>query len=251
VTTIDHLTRISATGSSLPEAHERLNQLVPEGMVLVLSYYRNEFGVNTLKENGESDEIAIRKIETKLPRNARIITKRLIQKSTSRTIQVQVSGNLKDALDEAKFMITPPEVVRGGKLMTPASNGVFGIGAKKAVYLVNVGVTAIAEAVFETPVDLIGCVGSEQMKELILSIKDWYKTTASTHPYLFLPDKTCQVCGKSLKANPHKSPQKVMCENCASMHLGTANWETALKHLNLDFGPGLPVDILLMADNIK
>jgi hypothetical protein len=251
VTTIDHLTRVSATGSSLPEAQERLNQLVPEGKVLVLSYYRNEFGINTLKESGESDEIAIRKIESKLPRNARIITKRLIQKATSRTIQVQVSGNLKEALDEAKFMITPPEIVRGGKLISPASNGVFGIGAKKAIYNVNVGVSAIAEAVFETPVDMFGCVGTPEIKELVLSIKDWYKATASTHPYLYLPERACQICAKPLKANPYKSPQKVMCENCANMHLGTANWDAALKHLNLDFGPGLPVDILLMADKIK
>jgi hypothetical protein len=235
----------------LLEAQERLKQIVPEGMVLVLSYYRNDYGMNTLKENGESDEIAIRKVETKLPRNAKIISKKLIQKATSRSIQVQVTGNLKEALDEAKFMISPPEVVRSGKLLTASTNGVFGIGAKKAVYTVNVGIPAVAEAVFETPVDLTGCVGTQQMKDLVLSIKDWYKDRASKNAYLYLPEKTCQICGKSLRGNPHLSPQKIMCENCACQYLGTSNWDAALKHLNLDFGPGLPVDILLMADKIK
>ena len=76
-------------------------KLIPEGSLLVLSYYRNEFGVNSLKESGESDEIAIRKVETRLPKNATILSKRLITKATSRVIQVQVNGGLKEALDEA------------------------------------------------------------------------------------------------------------------------------------------------------
>ena len=225
-------------------------KLIPEGSLLVLSYYRNEFGVNSLKESGESDEIAIRKVETRLPKNATILSKRLITKATSRVIQVQVNGGLKEALDEAKFRISPPGIVRTGKLVSQASNGVFGIGAKKAVYNVIVGVPAVAEAVFETPVELIGCAGSQDMKELIEALKQWYKSTASKYAYLYLPEKTCQVCGKPLKANPYKSPQKVMCENCANVLLGTANWEAALKHLNLNLGPGIPIEIVEMADKI-
>ena len=53
VVLIDHLSRISASGATLKEAQERLIKLVPEGSVLVLSYYRSEFGLNALKESGE------------------------------------------------------------------------------------------------------------------------------------------------------------------------------------------------------
>lgn len=248
MTTIDHLTRITASGSSLPEAHERLKQLVPEGKVLVLSYLRSDYGMASIKETGESDEIAIRKVETRIPRNAKIISKRLTQKATTRVLQIQVSGSLKEALDEAKFMISPPEVVRGGKLLTPASSGLFGIMAKKAVYNVTVGIPAIAEAVIDTPVDLTGCVGNEDLKQLIDAIKDWYKSRASKSAYLYLPGKLCQVCGKSLEGNPYLTPQRVLCENCANVALGTANWSSALKHLNLDFGPGVPTEIMVLAD---
>lgn len=224
---------------------------MPENTVLILSYYRSEFGLQALKELGETDEIAIRKVETRLPRNARIISKKLSVKSTSRLIRVDVSGGLKEALDEAKFLISPPEVVRNGKQITPATSGVFGIGAKKAVYSVNVGVNAVAEAVYETPVDLTGCVGSPEMKYLIDLMKDWYKTTASKNPYLFLPDKLCQACGKPLKNNPFLTPTRVLCENCTNLMLGTTNWSSALKHLNLDFGPGVPLAILDYVENIK
>lgn len=225
-----------------------MTKLVPEGTVLVLSYYRSEFGLNALKESGESDEIAIRKVESRLPRNAKIISKKLVIKATSRTIQVQVNGNLKEALDEAKYLISPPEIVRNGKIITPASNGVFGIGAKKAVYAVIVGVNAVAEAVYETPVDLTGCVGSPDIKALIDAMKAWYKDSASKNAYLFLPDKLCQSCGKPLKANPFLTPKRVLCENCTNLMLGTTNWEAALKHLNLDFGPGVPADLISQAE---
>lgn len=235
----------------MTEAQEKLIKLVPENTVLILSYYRSEFGLQAIKEIGESDEIAIRKVETRLPRNAKIITKKLSVKSTSRLIRVDVAGGLKEALDEAKFLISPPEVVRSGKLVTAATSGVFGIGAKKAVYSVNVGVNAVAEAVYETPVDLTGCVGSPMMKQLVDLIKDWYKTSASKNPYLYLPDKLCQVCGKPLKNNPFLTPTRVMCENCTNLMLGTTNWNSALKHLNLDFGPGVPLTILDFGEKLK
>lgn len=250
VVLIDHLSRISASGATLKEAQERLIKLVPEGSVLVLSYYRSEFGLNALKESGESDEIAIRKVETRLPRNAKIISKKLVVKATTRSIQVQVNGALKEALDEAKFLISPPEVVRSGKLVSPATNGVFGIGAKKAVYTVTVGVNAVAEAVYETPVDLTGCVGAAQLKILIDAMKAWYKSSASQNSFLYLPDKLCQACGKPLKANPFLTPKRVLCENCTNLMLGTTNWESALKHLNLDFGPGVPSDIVAYAETL-
>lgn len=241
---IDYLTRISASAPSLDEAKEKLIQLVPSEQVLVLSYYRSEYGLQALKESGDSDEIAIRKVETKLPRNAKIISKKLTIHATNRSLQVSVSGNLKEALEEAKFLISPPEIVKSGKLLTPASSGVFGIGAKKAVYQVIVGQLSIAEAVYETPIDLTGCLGSVQMKQLVDSLKEWYKSEASKSSYLFLPTKMCDECQKPLRMNPFKTPNHVYCENCTNTMLGNTSWGSALRSLNLYFGPGVPKNII-------
>jgi hypothetical protein len=248
---IDYLTRISASASSLDEAKEKLIQLVPSEQFLVLSYYRSEFGLQALKESGDSDEIAIRKIETKLPRNAKVISKKLSVHSTNRSLQVSVAGGLKEALDEAKFLISPPEIVKSGKLLTQANTGVFGFGATKAIYQVTVGQLSIAEAVFETPVDLTGCLGSVQMKQLVDALKEWYKTEASKSSYLFLPNKVCDECQKPLRMNPFKTPNHVYCENCTNTMLGTTSWASALRSLNLYFGPGLPQDIIDFADKLK
>lgn len=235
----------------MKEAQDNLKRIVPEDMVLIVSYYRSDFGLKAIKESGESDEIAIRKVETRIPRNAKITSKRLVMKATNRTIQVQVNGGLKEAMEEARFVINPTEVVRGGKQIAAATNGVFGVGAKKAIYTVTVGVNAVAEAVFETPCDLTGMIGKPDMKQLIDAMKDWYKTSASKNSYLFLPDKLCTSCGKPLRANPFLTPKHVLCENCVNQLLGTANWDSALKHLNLDFGPGVPAEIMAMAETIK
>ena len=248
---IDYLTRISASGASLDEAKEKLTQMVPSEQLLVLSYYRSDYGLQALKESGDSDEIAIRKVETKLPRNAKIISKKLTVHATNRTLQVSVSGTLKDALEEAKFLISPPEIVKTGKLSSPATSGVFGIGAKKAIYQVIVGQLSIAEAVFETPVDLTGCLGSSSMKQLIDALKGWYKEEALKNNYLFLPNKVCDECQKPLRMNPFKTPNHVYCENCTNSTLGNTSWASALRSLNLYFGPGVPKDIIELAEKIK
>ena len=248
---IDHLSRISASGSNLDEAKERLKKLVPDDLVLTLSYYRSDYGIQAIKENGETDDIAIRKVETRIPRNAKIVSKKLTVKSTSRNIQVSVNGSLKDALDEARYLIGPSEVVRTGKLVSPSTQGIFGVGAKKAVYLVNVGQMAIAEAVYETPVDLTGCVGSAQMKNLIDQLKEWYKAEALKNSFLFLPDKRCEECGKPLKNNPFVTPNHVLCENCTNLFLGTTNWSLAIKHINLHLGPGVPKTIIETSESMK
>jgi len=248
---IDHLSRISASGSTLDEAKDRLKRLVPEDLVLVLSYYRSDYGIQAIKEKGETDDIAIRKVETRIPRNAKIISKKLTMKSTSRNIQVSVAGTLKDALDEARYLIGPSETVRTGKLISAATQGVFGVGAKKAVYLVNVGQMAVAEAVYETPVDLTGCVGSQQMKDLIDQLKEWYKAEALKNNYLFLPDKRCDECSKPLKNNPFVTPGHVLCENCTNLYLGTTNWNLAIKHINLHMGPGVPRSIIETSESMK
>lgn len=220
-------------------------------MVLVLSYYRSDYGIQAIKETGENNDLAIRKAESRIPRNAKIISKKLSVKSTNRVIEVRVFGGIKEALEEAKFLIAANEVVRNGKMISAESGGIFGIGAKKAVYHVVVGVNAVAEAVYEIPIDLTGCIGTPQMKILIDMIKDWYKHQAEKNPYLFLPDKLCQSCGKPLKNNPYLTPTKVLCENCTNQMLGTANWTSAIRHLNLDFGPGMPQEILDYAENLN
>ena len=248
---IDYLTRISASAPSLDEAKEKLTQLVPSDQVLVLSYYRSDYGIQALKESGETDEIAIRKVESKIPRNAKIMSKRLIIHATNRTLQVTVEGGLKEALEEAKFMISPPEIVKTGKILTPATSGVFGIGAKKAVYQVIVGQPSIAEAVYETPIDLSGCLGSAKMKQLVDALKEWYKTEALKSNYLFLPNKLCDECQKPLRMNPFKTPNHVFCENCTSNLLGNTSWGSALRSLNLYFGPGVPQPIIDLAEKIK
>ncbi len=235
----------------MDEAKERLKKLVPEELVLVLTYYRSDYGIQAIKEKGETDEIAIRKVESRLPRNAKIISKKLTVKSTSRNIQISVSGTLREALDEAKFLIGPSEVVRTGKLVSAASQGVFGVGAKKAVYLVNVGQMAVAEAVYETPVDLTGCVGSSQMKTLIDQLKEWYKSEALKNSFLFLPDKKCDECGKPLKNNPFVTPNHVLCENCTNLFLGTTNWTVAIKRINLHLGPGVPKHIIDTSESLN
>lgn len=248
---ITTLTRISTSGETLQEALSNMTPLVPEGMVLVLAYSRSDHGQSVFKESGESDEIAIRKVETRLPRNAKVLSKRLITKSTSRVIQVSVNGGLKEALEEARFLISPTESVRSGKLLTPASSGIFGVGAKKAVYAVTVGINAVAEVLVEVPVDLTGCVGSPQLKAVIDGLKTWYQESAAKNHYLFLPDKLCKVCGKPLKGNPYLTPKHVLCENCVNVMLGTTNWPSALKHLNLDFGPGVPQELIKQAEALK
>ena len=248
---IDHLTRISASGSSLDEAKEKLTKLVPEEGVLVLSYYRSEYGLQALKESAESDELAIRKIETKLPRNAKILSKKLSVHATNRSLQVSVWGTLKEALEEAKFLISPPEIVKGGKILSPASQGLFGIGAKKAVYLITVGQQSIAEAVFETPIDLTGCIGNLEMKKMVDLLKAWYKEEALKNSYLFLPEKLCDECAKPLRMNPFKTPAHVYCENCTNHLLGTTSWVSALRSPNLYFGPGVPQNILDYAEHVK
>ncbi|NTW95992.1 MAG: hypothetical protein HGB31_05165 [Erysipelotrichaceae bacterium] len=225
--------------------------MVPSDHVLVLSYYRSDYGLQALKESGDSDEIAIRKVETKLPRNAKVISKKLTVHATNRTLQVSVPGTLKEALEEAKFLISPPEIVKTGKLISPANSGVFGIGAKKAVYQVIVGQLSIAEAVFETPVDLTGCLGSSSMKQLVDALKGWYKDEASKVSYLFLPNKLCDECQKPLRMNPFKTPNHVYCENCANSYIGNTSWASALRSFNLYFGPGVPKDIIELADKIK
>lgn len=217
----------------------------------MLTYSRSDHGQSVFKESGESDEIAIRKVETRLPRNARILSKRLVTKSTTRVIQVAVDGGLKEALEEARYVISPTETVRSGKLISAASPGIFGVGAKKAVYAVSVGVNAVAEAVVEVPVDLTGCVGSPELKAVIDGLKTWYQESAAKNHYLFLPDKLCKVCGKPLRANPYLTPKHVLCENCVNVMLGTTNWSSALKHLNLDFGPGVPLDLIKQAEALN
>jgi hypothetical protein len=248
---IDYLTRISASGASLDEAKEKLIQMVPSNHVLVLSYYRSEYGLQALKESGDSDEIAIRKVETKIPRNAKIISKKLTIHATNRTIQVSVYGTMKEALEAAKFLISPPEIVKSGKLLAPMKSGVFGIGAKQAIYQVLVGQLSIAEAVFETPIDLSGCLGSVQMKELIDHLKEWYKSEALKSNYLFLPNKLCDECQKPLRMNPYKTPNHVYCENCTNSFLGNTSWASALRSFNLYFGPGVPQNIIDLAEKIK
>lgn len=247
---IDHISRISASGSTLDDARDKLKKLVSDDQVLILSYYRSDYGIQVIKEKGETDDIAILKVETKIPRNAKFISKNLVVKCTSRIIQVEVWGTLKDAFDEAKFLIGPTEMVKVGKLMTPATKGVFGVGAKKAIYQVQVGQQAVAEAVFETPVDLTGCVGKAPTKTLIDLLKDWYRAEALKNNYLFLPDKRCEECGKALRNNPFVTGNHVLCENCTNLFLGTANWNSALKHLNLYFGPGVPVNIIEFAKDM-
>jgi len=248
---IDYLTRISASAASLDEAKEKLIQLVPSDLVLVLSYYRFDYGLQALKESGYSDEIAIRKVESKIPRNAKIITKKLTIHATNRTLEIKMNGSLEEALEEAKFLISPPEIVKDGMLMVPAKSGVFGLGAKQAIYQVIVGQLSIAEAVYETPINLTGCVGSAQMKHLIDALKAWYKSEALKSSFLFLPNKVCDECRKPLKMNPFKTPNHVYCENCTNSLLGNTSWTSALKNLNLYFGPGVPQDIIDYSEKIK
>jgi len=157
---------INVFAYSLKEAQKKLEAQIPTGFFLI-SLEKHESQKLSKKAYANTTDEAFSMIENKIPKKVISINKKILKEASIKKVE-EYAYNEADIYATSHTMFDDTEAeIKEISLTTKGSNGVFGIGKKPSIFLVEILYKALVEIDYETFVKIDATITDDIQKASI------------------------------------------------------------------------------------